>query len=178
MEPSREGDAERVMKLYLIRHGIAFERDPERWPDDGDRPLTPEGEDRFRAVARGLGRIAPKVEANLASPLVRAWRTAELLAEEVKWPDPTSTPALGSGAGPDVIVDVLRGGGWSSAALVGHEPDLSRLASYLLSGSATAVPIEMKKGGVVCLGLDGGAVPGSALLRWLASPKLLRAVGG
>jgi phosphohistidine phosphatase len=165
------------MKLYLIRHGVAYDRDPSRWPDDADRPLTPEGEDRFRAVARGLGKLAPSVDANLASPLVRAWRTAELLAEEAGWPDPAPAPVLGSGAEPEALVDVIRQGGWDSAALVGHEPDLSRLASYLLSGSPTAVPIEMKKGAVVSLRLDGGPAPGSALLSWLASPKLLRAAG-
>lgn len=28
------------MRLLLIRHGPAGERDPLRWPDDRDRPLT------------------------------------------------------------------------------------------------------------------------------------------
>jgi phosphohistidine phosphatase len=165
------------MKLYLIRHGVAFERDPNRWPDDGDRPLTPEGEDRFRGAARGLGRLARSVDANLASSLVRAWRTAELLAEEAGWPDPTSTPALAAGKAIEGVMELIRRGGWESAALVGHEPDLSRLASYLLAGSPTAAPIDMKKGGVAYLWVDGTPSPGSALLRWLATPKLLRAVG-
>jgi phosphohistidine phosphatase len=165
------------MDVFLVRHGIAFDSDPSHWPDDGDRPLTPEGEDRFRASARGLGRLTSKVGANLASPLVRAWRTAEILADEAGWPDPTPAPALVPGGAIDGVMDMVRRGGWDSAALVGHEPDLSRLASYLLAGSPTAVQIEMKKGGVACLRVDGTPAPGSASLRWLASPKLLRAVG-
>lgn len=164
------------MDLFLVRHGIAFDRDPLRWPDD-DRPLTPAGEERFRAAARGLGRIAPSVVANLASPLARAWRTAEILAEEAGWPEPELAPALQAGQPLERVIELIRGGGWETAALVGHEPDLSRLGSSLLAGSPTAVPIEMKKGGVMSLRLEGMPAPGSALLRWLASPKLLRAVG-
>jgi phosphohistidine phosphatase len=166
------------MDLYLVRHGLAFDRDPDRWPDDGDRPLTPEGEERFRGVARGLGRIAPPVAASLSSPLVRAWRTAELLAEEAGWPDPMPTPALGTGFTPEAVLALVARDSQGSAALVGHEPDLSRLASYLLAGSPDAVPMQMKKGGVACLRIEGSPAPGSALLRWLAGPKLLRAVGG
>ena len=29
------------MLLYLVRHAIAFGRDPAAWPDDRDRPLKP-----------------------------------------------------------------------------------------------------------------------------------------
>ena len=164
------------MDLYLVRHGIAFQRDQERWPDDGDRPLTPQGEKRFRAAARGLGRLAPAVGANLSSPLVRAWRTAEILAEEAGWPAPSSEPALAEGS-PQQLLELIRGDGYASAALVGHEPDLSRFASFLLAGAPGAVPIEMKKGGVACLRFDAAPAPGSALLRWFATPKLLRALG-
>ena len=70
------------MDLYLVRHAVAYKRDYERWPNDADRPLTPEGEEDFRAVARSLGRIVPEVEVLLSSPYVRAWRTAEILDEE------------------------------------------------------------------------------------------------
>ena len=35
------------MEIYLARHAAASEGDPERWPDDSERPLTPEGEEGF-----------------------------------------------------------------------------------------------------------------------------------
>jgi phosphohistidine phosphatase len=164
------------MDLYLVRHAAAFERDSQRWPDDGDRPLTRRGEKRFRAVARGLRRLAPTVAANMSSPLVRAWRTAELLAEEAGWPAPSSKAALAEGS-PERLLELIRADGLGSAALVGHEPDLSRFASYLLAGAPGAVPFEMKKGGVACLVIEAPPAPGSALLRWFATPKLLRAIG-
>ena len=41
------------MDLYLVRHAIAFNPDPTQWPDDSQRPLTPEGQKRFKRAARG-----------------------------------------------------------------------------------------------------------------------------
>ncbi len=76
------------MDLYLVRHGIAYDPDPAQWPDDKDRPLTPEGEKRFRQVARGLRELVPSVSVVLSSPWARAWRTAELLEKEAHWPAP------------------------------------------------------------------------------------------
>ena len=76
------------MYLYLVRHAIAHGRDPECWPDDSRRPLTPEGEEDFRGAARGLGRVVPEVDMLLSSSYERAWRTAEILAEQAGWPAP------------------------------------------------------------------------------------------
>ena len=28
------------MDLYLVRHAVAFQKDPDRWPHDSQRPLT------------------------------------------------------------------------------------------------------------------------------------------
>jgi phosphohistidine phosphatase len=167
------------MDLYLVRHGIAFDQDAERWPDDSRRPLSPEGEERFRQAARGLGTLVPSVDVHLASTFVRAWRTAELLTEEAGWPKPEPAPELESGTDPKRMLALLaRVATGGSVAMVGHEPDLSELVSYLLTGSMSRVLVEMKKGSVACLGLDGGAAPGSASLRWLLTPKALRGLGG
>ena len=167
------------MDLYLVRHGIAFDQDAERWPDDSRRPLSPEGEERFRQAARGLGTLVPSVDVHLASTFVRAWQTAELLTEEAGWLKPEPAPELESGTDPKRMLALLaRVATGGPVALVGHEPDLGDFASYLLTGSPGEVLVEMKKGSVACLGLDGGASPGSASLRWLLTPKALRGLGG
>jgi len=57
--------------LYLVRHAFAAHADPARWPDDAVRPLTEEGIDRFRAAARGLGRM-------------QHWQAASQLAEGLR----------------------------------------------------------------------------------------------
>jgi hypothetical protein len=56
--------------LYLVRHARAFQKDPDRWPHDSRRPLTPEGEEEFRLAARGLARIVPRVDVILMLSLV------------------------------------------------------------------------------------------------------------
>jgi phosphohistidine phosphatase len=165
------------MDLYVVRHAIAAERDSTRWPDDGLRPLTPEGERRFRQAARGLRRFVPSVDVVLASPYARAWRTAEILQEEAGWPPPKKCEALEAERSPAEGVEALlpyRSA--ESVAVVGHEPNLSELCSILLSGRPDTVSIQMKKGAVACLWMDAGARPGAAVLRWLLTPKVLRAV--
>jgi phosphohistidine phosphatase len=165
------------VELLLVRHAIAFNRDPDRWPDDGDRPLTPEGEARFRKAARGLRTLVPSVELVLSSPYPRAWRTAELLTEEAGWPAPQPSEALEAERSRSDAMGAIRSqAGRGSLALVGHEPNLSELASFLLTGSERRLLLEMKKGGVVCLALPEGLAGGKALLRWVATPKMLRAM--
>jgi phosphohistidine phosphatase len=161
------------VELFLVRHAIAHDRDPKQWPDDADRPLTEEGEELFQQAARGLARIAATVDAVLASPFVRAWRTAEILTEEAGWPAPERCEALEAG-GPitGLVKEIRQRQGLDSLALVGHEPDLSELAARLLAGKEDALTIEMKKGGVASLVTQGETV--SAYLRWLATPKILR----
>ena len=165
------------MDVYLVRHAIADHRDPARWPNDAQRPLTAKGIARFRSAARGLHRIVPEVEVVLASPYARAWETAEILRDEVAWPTPERCPALEAIQPPGGGLEVLRARkDRSSVALVGHEPYLSRLASLLLSGQEGAVQLELKKGGVTLLAFAGDPHPGGALLRWSASPKILRSL--
>ena len=165
--------------LYLIRHAVAYPRDADRWPDDGKRPLTPEGERDFRSVAGQLGRLAPRMDVLLSSPFVRAWRTAELLDEETNWPSPVSFPALEPDVPPYKAAAALQTyENFESVALVGHRPGLHELASYLLSGEAGLLNLGLKKGGTACLRFDGSPDAGNAKLRWLVTPKALLSLGG
>jgi phosphohistidine phosphatase len=164
------------VELLLVRHAIAAPRDDGHWPDDRDRPLTRQGEERMAKAARGLGRIVPGVDVTFSSPLIRAWRTAEILHEEIGWPEPALWAQLEPDRSP--AQTVLSLGPHVKAeriALVGHEPNLSDVASYLLAGTGRrGVDIELKKGGVACIGVDGVPGPGTAWLRWLATPRMLR----
>jgi phosphohistidine phosphatase len=165
------------MDLYLVRHGVAYDPDPTRWPDDTQRPLTPEGEKRFLKAARGLGRVVDDVELVLSSPWPRAWRTAELLAKGAGWPKPEASEALESGRTPTEVLQALQPhSGIAAVALVGHEPSLHELASYLLTAERGHVQLEMKKGGVARLWLDENLRPGGARLRWLLTARVLRAL--
>jgi phosphohistidine phosphatase len=161
--------------VYLIRHAVAHKRDQERWPDDSRRPLTPEGEEEFEGTARGLARIVPEVEVLLSSPHERAWRTAEILAEQAGWSPPETLPALEPDIPPEEVVIALETyAGKQSIALTGHRPCLHELAVYLLTGDAGSADMKIKKGGVVCIEFEDAPKAGAGKLRWLFTPRVLR----
>ncbi|MFO7572211.1 MAG: phosphohistidine phosphatase SixA [Gaiellaceae bacterium] len=166
------------MDLYLVRHAIAEPRDPAGRADDARRELTSDGILRLRAAATGLGRLGVEVELLLSSPYPRARQTAEILSKELGWPAPTLLDLLAPPASATAFLDALRGRQEGSLAVVGHQPDLSELASLLLAGDGGLVRIELRKAGVVCLSAPAGLAPGSAVLRWSASPRMLRRLAG
>lgn len=163
------------MYLYLVRHAVAHKRDPELWPDDSQRPLTPEGEEDFVGAARGLAHIVPEVDVLLSSPYTRAWRTAEILTQHAGWPGPQELPALEPDVPPEKAVLALETyADRQSIALVGHRPCLHELAVYLLTGDAGGADMKIKKGGIVCIEFDEPPGPGTGRLRWLFTPRVLR----
>lgn len=167
------------MDLYVVRHAKAYGRDPDRWPDDGDRPLTPEGEREFRGAASGLLRLASPPGALLSSPYRRAWRTAEILAELDGWPAPEASLVLEPTLPPEKAAGELAACAETEAvAIVGHRPGLHELCSYLLTGSAGGAEVNIKKGGALCLRFEGAVEPGAGELRWLLAPAMLRALAG
>ena len=165
------------MEIYLIRHAIAENRDATRWPDDSIRPLTREGSERFVRAAHGLRLLVPTVDLMLSSTYVRAWQTAQILHDEAGWPPPVPCDALAAHRSSDAALETLREPSRAGAVgLIGHEPNLSLLASLLLAGDTAAVQFELKKGAVISLACNDGLSPGGAVLRWSVSPKILRAV--
>jgi phosphohistidine phosphatase len=161
--------------LYLVRHAAAFERDPDRWPDDSRRPLTPEGEEEFRLIARGLATLVSRLDIVLSSPYLRAWRTAQILSELDSWPAPESSPVLEPTLPPEKAAqELLSHADAESIAVVGHRPGLHELAAYLLTGRGDGLEIGLKKGGVACIRFDADPAPGTGELHLLLTPKALR----
>lgn len=164
------------VELVLIRHAIAFERNPLRWPDDRARPLTPAGKERFRKAATGLAKWLPEVDRVLTSPLTRARETAHLLAEHASWPAAVDCQQLAPPSDPEALFAVLRTQRGKRFALVGHEPDLSTFIAVCLPGSASARAFEVKKGGVVCLRFESRPSAGTGSLVAFVPPRVLRAL--
>jgi phosphohistidine phosphatase len=117
----------------------------------------------------------PEVDAVFSSGYVRAWQTAELLHEVADWPAPRELPELEAPRPPAEAAHALSDRTETSIALVGHEPQLSMLASLLLTGSEDDLHIELKKGGVIAIAFGGRIEPGAGSLLWSVTPKLLRA---
>lgn len=165
------------MQLLVIRHAIAEDREEfaVTGQDDDLRPLTREGRRRMRRAARGLRALVPELGVLAASPLVRAAQTAEILADEYGGQKQETWPELAPGVHPSMLVDRLRSlrAEPGPVAVVGHEPDLGELVSWLLSGRTPSF-VELKKGAACLLEFDGPPDPERARLLWLLAPGHLR----
>ena len=166
------------MKIYLLRHGIASPRDPRVHPDDDARPLTPAGKSRMQAAAAGIKTAGITFNLILSSPLPRALQTARIVEETMTLaPTLKILDALAPGGSPgDVLAAIPAKRAPSSLLLVGHEPDLSRLASELLSSRASGLTLEMKKGSLCRIDTVGAPAPGTGTLVFLLPPRILRAL--
>jgi phosphohistidine phosphatase len=167
------------MRIYLFRHGPAGSRDGARWPDDAERPLTTGGTERTELAARGLARIVGEASAVLSSPFVRAHQTAKLLHQALETEKPIETlDALAPGGSYREIVQRLGQFKSDDAVfLVGHEPDLGKLAGVLVFG-APASSLPLKKAGVAEVIFDGMIKAGGGRLHLFLSPRVLRRIAG
>lgn len=164
------------MHLIVIRHAIAMERDEHALTGrpDSDRPLTDWGRRRMRKNARGLQRIAPPPDLVATSPWLRAADTAAVVAETLGVERVETVDALLPDHPPDALADWLNArADLQTVAVVGHEPHLGALVTWLLGGGA-ASRVEFKKGGACFLRIDPPAGPGSAVLVWHLTPAQLR----
>lgn len=163
------------MELLIVRHAISFEPDARRWPDDGERPLSPQGIARARKAAAGMKQLVQAPGRVLVSPLVRARRTAAILTEVAGWPRATPRAELAPGGAPEALLALLRRMPETRIAVVGHEPGLGRLLAASLPGAAGAEGFRFRKMGAALLTFRGAARAGGARLAWLVPAKLLRA---
>src|SRR5271156_6739873 len=74
------------MILYIVRHGIAVDRNDPKSPSEAERPLTAKGVQKTRSAALGLRALGAKPDVLMTSPYVRAAQTAEIFAEALGFP--------------------------------------------------------------------------------------------
>src|SRR3954468_18011856 len=161
-----------MLELYLIRHGVAEERGKD-WPDDSQRPLTPDGIARLRKAARGLNAVDVGFDQIVTSPLVRTRQTADVFAEELKSKPPivTSDALAPAGTPAAVIQEITKHVRKARVALVGHEPNLGELAAQLVGARAA---FEFKKGGICRIDFEVLPPKGVGALKWFLPPRALR----
>jgi phosphohistidine phosphatase len=162
--------------LLIVRHATAFERNPQRWVEDEGRPLSPAGIRRARKAAAGLKELVRPPERVWTSPLVRAKQTAAILTDIAGWPAATECVELSPGQTPQSVLSLLGRSRTKLAAVVGHQPGLGQLLATCLIGDAGLLAIELKKHTVACLSFNGIPRAGRATLKWLATPRMLRAI--
>ena len=128
------------MDLILWRHAEAFEM--REVDDDLQRALTPKGERQAQRMAEWLGQRLAHSTRILVSPALRCQQTAKALDRKFKTlnelaPDGNGEALLKAARWPDASEPVL---------IVGHQPTLGLVASYLLS--ELPQPWTLKKGAV------------------------------
>jgi len=162
------------MEIYILRHGIAIERGAPGYKKDRDRPLTKEGEEKTQQIAEAMLAMGLKFDLILSSPYLRAEQTARIVAAELD-EEITFTDFLTPDGNVLELLREINDEKPQQVLLVGHEPDLSRLISVLVTGDGNAA-IELKKGGLCKLTADSPVFGRCATLNWLLTPKQLRAL--
>lgn len=178
------------MEFYLIRHGIAEDREI----DDLERRLTKEGIRKTKDVSNFLAKIFPKPDFILTSEALRSIETAEIFAKKWKTKKIDSYSKLNPGSSVyDYIFiisaylnkDIVRSN--YRIALITHEPDLSNFAIGLLSNQIQfdfqteeifykeekiPINIKLKKTSFIIIPWNG--VEGN--LKFYATPSIIKSI--
>jgi len=154
------------MELILWRHAEAEIGEP-----DLGRKLTGRGGKQARRVAEWLNAQLPDSARILVSPATRAQQTA-LALSEISHRKLRTVDEIAPGAD---ARDVLRAADWPRAkvpvVVVGHQPTLGQVASFLLAGEAQ--DWSVKKAGVWWISSRERGGVEQAVLRAVISPDLL-----
>lgn len=162
------------MKLYLLRHGIAIDHIGGAISSDWERPLTKEGQIETKRVAEALHKLGVKADLVVSSPLVRAKQTAEIIFQVLaKGSEIQIADSLAPGGTASDLYKFLRPFSQANEIfLVGHEPDISRLAGILLwSGPDLYMPF--KKAGICRIDIVDLPPTSPGVLKWFLTPKIL-----
>ncbi|HTP60798.1 MAG TPA: histidine phosphatase family protein [Burkholderiales bacterium] len=150
------------MDLILWRHADAAEGGR-----DLERKLTAKGHKQAARMSEWLMKRLPSRIQVVASPARRARETADALGVKYRISD-----RLAPGAAPAVI---LEAAGWptrkGAVVVVGHQPDLGRVAAMLLSGAQG--DWSLKKAGLWWISDRERDGRHQAVLRAVMAPDLL-----
>lgn len=164
------------MQLLVIRHGIA--EDPSavaKGQDDSGPPLSKEGKKMMKHVAIGLRELV-KVDVIGASPLLRAQQTAQIVAKAYNdLPVVTVEDLLPESDPPALMTWLRQHSTVDVVAIVGHQPNLGRVVTWLMSGVKSS-RVDLTKGGTCLLEFSESVSAGNGTLLWLLTPLLLRRI--
>jgi phosphohistidine phosphatase len=166
------------MKLLMIRHAIAEESEDfaRTGKDDRLRPLTDEGRKKMKQGARGLRKLVPEIDLLATSPLTRAAQTGAILDSIYDDLREVEIEELAPEAAPEDFLRWLRQQKEETIAVVGHEPSISLVLSWLLTGTERRI-FSFRKGGACLLEFSGEVGAGTATLQWALTPAQLRQLG-
>jgi len=158
------------MQIYFLRHANAGQK---KVKNDEKRPLDKEGIEQSGHIGRLLSALDVHPELIISSPLKRAMQTASLVANELGYEEKIQVePALRPSASFDAFRELLRHcAKLDSIIVVGHNPNLSRFLSLLVSNGTSDRWTDMKKGTVARVDYSGKR----STLDWMFTPKIAKA---
>jgi phosphohistidine phosphatase len=165
------------MQIYVVRHGIAIDREDPKCPPDPERYLTEEGIEKTQRVAAAVASLNATPDLLLSSPYVRAMQTAEIFAAALDYAKQKirRSDLLLPGADPTLFFKELAKDKQTSTLFVfGHAPQLDDLIATSLGSEHHLT--SLKKAGVALVELKRVSPPNGQLV-WLATPKILRRAG-
>lgn len=135
--------------LLVLRHAKSSWAQPEQ--PDFERPLNDRGRAAANLIGHKLRDAEVSVDILLASTATRVRETLDILLPVWRWDGPIVWEKQLYLASPETIVDALSGlaSDWRSALVVGHNPGLSQLVSYL-----TEQEVEMPTAALAILSSD------------------------
>ena len=156
------------MKLCLLRHAEAEPRGP--GVAEAARQLTQNGKKELRAVLKLARDAGVEPEAILTSPWTRALETATAAGDVLGCKNLIETKSLLPDIQPSHVWGEIRSlRPLKEIMIVGHEPHMSRLASFLLEAP---VAIDFKKAGLLRIEVQEKEGPPRGVLKWMLTPKL------
>jgi phosphohistidine phosphatase len=152
------------MAIYIVQHGKSLTKDI-----DPEKGLSEDGIAQVQRIAQVAKSYAIKVSKILHSGKKRALQTSEIFAQQLH--PPQGVEAIG-GIDPldDVISYAKKIDLTGNQMLVGHLPFMSRLISYLVTGSVKIPVFKVQNGGIVCL--DHDVDRDSIIIKWTLMPEI------
>ena len=157
--------APKGLTILFIRHADAG--DSAAWTgNDADRPLSKKGRKQAKRLGDLLDRLRLRPEPLLTSPRIRAADTARLIGRRIGR-ESKIEPRLDAGFDAEALASLVAElDASSTVAIVGHDPDFSTLASWLVDA-----PLALSKGALARIDLSEGVIgAGKGTLQWLLPP--------
>lgn len=164
------------MNLYVMRHADAVPVGGEV-TRDADRVLSVRGEEDAVLMGRALARLDPFIDIVVTSPLVRAIQTGEAVGAEVS-DHPifhVSNNLLPGFNEKHLLEELIAISGGANIIAIGHQPDLTRFISFLVSGGIPS-GIAMETGTIAYIRLRSDPARREASLRWLITPSTVKSM--
>jgi len=160
------------MFVFFLRHANAGQRrlNPKL---DEKRPLDREGIEQSRYMGRLLSAMEVHVDLIVSSPLKRATQTAALVGNEIGYEgrlvlDNAMKPAATFEEFESLLRTCHR---MDAIMVIGHNPNMARFLSRLVTNGASERAIEMKKGSIARVDVTAKRT----ILNWMITPKIAKA---